>query len=334
MSTGRQPRFSPGSTVDGRYRIRRLMGRWQVGTAYAATPLRGTESVTLLVMDVRPAAVPQYLRWVRIEADQQRVVPAGLLTPTDGGHLSGDTVYMVLGGLRGVPLATRIRQDGSLDEVVAIRFFEALARMLGRAHAEGVCLGSVRPTNVFLDGDPEAPAPVVFDPGFARGLSRLLDYAPREAERFVAPDRHPEMPSAADDIFSLGALLYFALTARKPPPVDREGRRVVTPPSWKRHDSTLCSYIDPVVLKAMAPQARDRHDLCEELADELAALDEVFRLSPDARAVLGLQGVPAGAERRRHTHPHYLHDLLGLPEDRDDDIAPSGEIEIADPDEP
>ncbi len=318
MST--RPDFRPGQRVGGRYVIVRPVGRWQIGTAYAATEGRAETPRLILAMDLQRGALSQYLRWVRTEADQARVLPEGLWVPLGGGHIFGDRVYMALPELRGRSLTRLVSDEGSLDEEKATRIAEQICRLVGRAHAEGVCLGCLRPSNVFLmPGGPIRPA--VFDVGLARGLSRLLARPPRPSASYTPPDAKPEMPVATDDVFAMGGLLYYMLTARKPPASDANGLRVPAPPSWRRRSSELATYVDPIVMKAMAPLARDRFDYAEELADALQALVEVFRLSPDARAVLGLPGSPDTERPARHTHPHYLHDLLGIPAEPTTEIA-------------
>lgn len=309
-----RPDFRPGQRVGGRYIIQKPIGRWQIGTAYAGVEGRAETPRLVLAMDLQRGALSQYLRWVRTEAEQSRVLPDDLWVPVDGGHVFGDRVYMVLPEIKGASLARIVRRDGAMDEERATRIAEQLCRVVGRGHAEGVCLGSLRPSNVFVLDDGPLPRTAAFDVGLARGLSRLLARPPRPSAAFTAPDARAEMPAASDDIFAIGGLLYFMLTACKPPPPDAGGLRVPAPPSWRRRDSRLAAYLDPVVMQAMAPLARDRYDVAEELADALLSLVEVFRLSPDARAVLGLPRSPAGASRpARQTHPHYLHDLLGLP---------------------
>lgn len=314
-----------GQRVGGRYIVDRPIGRWQIGTVYGVREGRSETPRTLLVMELQRGALSQYLRWVRTEADQSRLLPDRLWLPIDGGHVFGDAAYMVLPALEGRSLTHLVQREGSLDEERAVRIIEQLCRLVGQAHAEGVGLGSMRPGSVFvLDDDGATPAPAVFDVGLARGLSRLLARPPRAASRYAPPDARPDMPTAADDIYAMGALLYYLLTARKPPRTDVEGRRVLTPPSWRRRDSEWTVLVDPIVLEAMAPTARERFDVAEAFADALRALVEVFRLSPDARAILGIPD-PLGAERpARQTHPHYLHDLLGLP------AEPTTELPIID----
>lgn len=318
MST--RPDFRPGQRVGGRYLISNPVGRWQIGTAYAATEGRAETPRLILAMDLQRGALSQYLRWVRTEAEQARGLPEGLWVPLDGGHIFGDRVYMVLPELRGRSLSRVVGDEGSLSEERATRVAEAICRLVARAHAEGAALGCLRPSNVFLEPG-AALRPAIFDVGLARGLSRLLARPPRASASYTPPDARPEMPVATDDVFAIGGLLYYMLTAKKPPASDANGLRVPTPPSWRRRSSELATYIDPVVMKAMAPLARDRYDYVEALADALQALVEVFRLSPDARAVLGLPGAPGSERPARHTHPHYLHDLLGIPAEPTTEIA-------------
>ena len=311
----------PGQRIGGRYAVERPIGRWQIGTAYAVREGRTETPRTLLVMDLHRGALSQYLRWVRTEAEQARLLPEGFWVPIEGGHVFGDRAFMVLPPLSGTSLAQMVATEGSLDEERAVRIIERLCRLVGKAHAEGIGLGCLRPGNVFVDlKSAGGPQPTVFDVGLARGLDRLLARPPRPQSRYTPPDARADMPVAADDIYALGALLYFLLTAQKPPTTDLEGHRLMTPPSWRRRDSALTAFVDPIVLEAMAPLARDRYDFAEALADALVAVVEVFRLSPDARAVLGIP-TGLGAERpARQTHPHYLHDLLGLPAEPTADI--------------
>ncbi len=300
--------------VGGRYRVRRVIGRWKVGTAYDVSASDREGVLTLLAMDLAPGQTARYLRWIQREAERNQALPADLLVPLHGGHIAGEAVYMVLGPFRGRSLTQVIKSDGVFSERRVAEIGHRAAHLLAAAHAQGVFLGSLRPTTLLLDplgDDPDRP--VIFDLGLARGLSELLIASPRGARAYYAPDRPRDArPTAADDQFALGALLYHLLTSETPPRIDAEGVKVITPPSWKRADAELAAYLDPVVLRAMAPRARDRYPGTAPLGDALAALAEVFGLSPAAREMLGLPSRDAGF-RREPTNPHLLHDYLGVP---------------------
>lgn len=320
MSTKRHHALVADTPVGGRYRVRKILGRWRIGTAYDATDGEGTRALTLLVVDLAQDRGEHYRRWIRRESERSRRLPDDLLTPLDGDLLDEETAYLVIGPFQGLSLLQVVRRDGPFSEARAARVGERLARLVARGHEAAVSLGGLRPTTVLLDGE-EATRPRVFDMGLERGLEELLAAPPQSAHAYRAPDWAPgRRPTPADDIFALGALLYYQLTGEKPPRIDPDEARLATPPSWKRADSELCAYLDPVVLKAMAPRARDRYRDARQLADALGALGEVFRLSPAAREMLGLSGVERrSAFRRVPTDPFLLHDLLGLPPEPDEE---------------
>jgi serine/threonine protein kinase len=173
------------------------------------------------------------------------------------------------------------------------------------AHDQGARLGGLRPTTVLLD-----PAgPRVLSLGLRRGLAELLRSPPRPARRYQPPEFDPRRrPRYGEDVYALGALMWFALTAEKPPRPAEAGR-VPTPPSWKRRRGDLSVLLDPVVLHAMATEPGGRPAHAGELASALAAVAEVAHLSPAARGLVGLPPDDAGFARVEAA-PNLLFELL------------------------
>ncbi len=314
-------RLVAGNTVDGRYRINRILGRWRIGTAFEVSDLQETATRTLLTLELVPGVGHKYLRWIRRESERARTLSTDLLLPLGGGVLEPTRAYVVFGRLRGKSLLQVVRAGGPFDERKAAQVGRRLASLVAEAHHSGLYLGGLRPTTVLLDPDEDDESrPLVFDLGLARGLADYIVKPPSPAAAYQAPDRVADgPPDGAGDVFATGALLYYMLTGQKPPAIEPGG--LATPPSWHRKDAPLAAYLDPVVLKAMAPRARDRHGNLDDLAAALRALGEVFGLSPAAREMLGLPTPdPTSAFRREATSPYLLHDFLGLPPDDDDEI--------------
>ena len=146
-----------------------------------------------------------------------------------------------------------------------------VARALGRLHRQGVIHRDVKPANLHQGDD---------------GVLRLLDLgvalSGREPQAlrllhagtpsYMNPeqwaDEDPAAPDAGSDLFALGVTLYQLLTGKLPYgevlPYQR-GRywREPVPPSRQRPEVPI--WLDHLVLKAVAREARQRFETAEEL---------------------------------------------------------------------
>jgi serine/threonine protein kinase len=112
----------------------------------------------------------------------------------------------------------------SLDVHQRLRLLEQIAQILVYAHNHNVVHRDVKPANVILDADQEyRPVLTDFDLAWISGRSTITSAAyvsmrygaPEQFEERLAPLRN--RPTV--DIFSFGALSYFALTDQEPPPL-------------------------------------------------------------------------------------------------------------------
>lgn len=156
----------------------------------------------------------------------------------------------------------------TVSEVVAGAL--EIARALGRLHRHGVIHRDIKPANLHLGDD---------------GRWRILDLGVALSGREPAAQRvlHAGTPSyvnpeqwkeggtadAGSDLFALGVSLYRWLTGRLPygeiePYQSARYRRDPVPPSRLRPDVPI--WLDHLVLKAVARDARQRFETAEELA--------------------------------------------------------------------
>jgi serine/threonine protein kinase len=141
---------------------------------------------------------------------------------------------------------------------VAIQIADAVAH----AHAAGFAHRGLSPETVVITSNGQAKIPTCelatrhgFDP--TREPARLRDYVSPEEERGETPDDR-------SDVYSVGAILYEMLTARKPPP-----RGAAAPSAW---NAGVSRALDRLTLKAVAPNPDFRHQRAAELASELRGL--------------------------------------------------------------
>ncbi|WP_406065455.1 serine/threonine-protein kinase [Micromonospora sp. NBC_00860] len=123
--------------------------------------------------------------------------------------------YIVMELAEGETLAAHLRA-GPLDWQIAVRVCAEVAAALAAAHAEGIVHRDVKPANVML-----TPAGVkVLDFGIAIAAG-APDPMPSGmvlgTPAYLAPEQLDEAPATpAADMYALGVLLYYSLTARLP----------------------------------------------------------------------------------------------------------------------
>ena len=138
-----------------------------------------------------------------------------------------------------------------------------IADAIADAHANGFVHGGLSPESVAMTQKGHAKIPAFelaahggFDSG-SPGQARLLDYlSPEEAGGQPADDR--------SDIYSVGAILYEMLTAKRPNP-----KGAAAPSAGNRH---VPPELDALVLRAVAPNPASRPQSAAGFASELRGI--------------------------------------------------------------
>ncbi|MER7282305.1 protein kinase [Dactylosporangium sp. NPDC000244] len=116
--------------------------------------------------------------------------------------------WIVTDAPSGRTLTEVVRHDGPMSEPRAGRIGLAIADALAAAHRAGVVHGRLSPDDVVLDAD---------DRISITGFGIDPDVTSRPAADYAAPERlGRERPGAAADLWSLGAVLHFAVTGVPP----------------------------------------------------------------------------------------------------------------------
>jgi serine/threonine-protein kinase len=157
---------------------------------------------------------------------------------------------------------------------VAIQLADAIAD----AHAAGFIHGGLSPESVVITAKGHAKIPPLefattggFDQ--TEGSARLRDYESPEEMRGETGDER-------SDIYSVGAILYEMLAARRPP-----HRGAAAPSAANKH---VPPEVDDLVLRAVAPNPASRHQSAASLAAELrsvAAIIDVRGGTPDEATI-------------------------------------------------
>jgi len=179
----------------------------------------------------------------------------------DAGEHEG-CVYLAFEFLKGQSLRAEMA-GRPLKVHRAVEAAIQIADAIADAHANGFVHGGLSPESVSMTQRGHAKIPAFelaahggFDSS-APGEVRLLDYlAPEEAGGQPADDR--------SDIYSVGAILYEMLTARRPNP-----KGAAAPSATNHH---VPPELDELVLRAVAPNPASRPQSAAAFASELRGI--------------------------------------------------------------
>lgn len=225
-STG-EPVLQAGSVFAGRYKIARLLGEGERKRTYLADDAVFPRRVALaLIKRTAALADPQGTRR-EAEALAQAGRNENVVTFHDSGSIEG-TEYLVFDYLPGGTLrehvAKRVERGKPLSADEVMRLGRRLARALSHVHGLGLIHRDLAPGNVWLDerqlahlGD--------FDSAVSRDAALDPTGLPPTTEAYAAPEQVAGGPfDERSDLYSLGAVLFEALTGERP---EREPRAAI-----------------------------------------------------------------------------------------------------------
>jgi len=292
----------------GRYAIRHLIARGAMGEVYAATDTDSGEDAAIKVLQSNMLGDEQLVaRFVREGEAVSQIVGKNVVAIHEVGTIGANGApYIAMELLRGHDLGWHLRQRGALplDEVVAL--VEQVAGALEAARKAGVVHRDLKPQNVFLaQQHGAAPLWKILDFGVSRlaGTSGTLTM-----DMIVGTPGYmsPEQAGGGrevthrSDVFSLGAVVYRALTGQ-PPFAGSDTPQILYQVVYKNPARpsqlvpNLPSDVEMVLAIAMAKDPGERFASALEMADALrsasrGALDPALRVHAQAL----LAGLPWG----------------------------------------
>ncbi|MGD0240814.1 MAG: protein kinase [Streptosporangiaceae bacterium] len=186
------------------------MGRVFLGESAAGRP------VAVKIIHAELAADPEFRARFSVEVAAARKV-SGLFTAlVVDADVEAPVPWLATAYVSGPSLSEAVRDRGPLSVASLLALAAGLAKSLTAIHAAGVVHGDLKPSNVLLALD----GPRVID----FGISQAAEAAPLARSGlvvgtpgFMSPEQAAGQPvGPLSDVFSLGAVLAFAATGRRP----------------------------------------------------------------------------------------------------------------------
>lgn len=304
-----------GTTLNETYSIVRVLGEGGMGRVYEARHTRlAAKRFAIKVLH------PEYTRQPEVVSRFQREAEAAssLRSPHvvgvyDVGKTPDGRPFMVAEYLDGKELADHLEEAGKLGVPAAVRIVRQICKALMLAHEKGVVHRDMKPENVFLTGDLAAPTATVLD----FGISKIGDGTATNLTKtgmimgtpsYMAPEQaRGERVDHRADVYAVGAILYTALTGKRPfdhndPMVTVTAVLTRDPAPPRSIEPSIPEALELAIQRAMAKEPAQRYQTMADFDADLAAWDpddlghsEARQTATPARTMLS-----ASVEQKAH----------------------------------
>ncbi len=260
----------------GEYELLGRLGGGGMGRVYLGRSPAGRR-VAVKVVNEALAGDPEFRERFRSELAAARRVHAFYTASVLRADPDAAVPWMATAYIQGPSLQQRVLETGPLPPAEVAELAAGVAEALTEIHQAGIVHRDLKPSNVMLSPD----GPRVIDFGVARAAEGRVITATGTftgSAVFMSPEQaQGEDVGPATDVFSLGALLFWAATGR---PAFGTGQLPAVMYRVVHHEPDLAPIADPslraLIAGCLAKQPADRPGAAQVLA-RAAQL-----LSPDA----------------------------------------------------
>src|SRR5215472_6636973 len=272
------------------------LGAGAMAITYRARDTVLNSIVALKVIDQRvaqnPGARSRFLREARAAA---QIRHPNVARVSHYGEQNSECFY-VMELVEGETLEAKVRREGPMALATALEIIERVARALVAAEACGVVHRDIKPSNIMLEYDSASGVPIVkvIDYGVAKVLTPDAQPGVEQTQTgfidtpaFASPEQFGDGQKidTRSDIYSLGATLWYLLSARVPfvgrTLEEIHARQEKTLPVEELRSLHVPGQVVSLLKSMLAPDPKDRPQSAREL---LAAVHRCSaRFNPEVR---------------------------------------------------
>ncbi len=210
----------------GAYQIQELLGEGGMGRVYLAEHALLCRQSAIKVLtkgDNDLSVISRFEREVQLAS---QLTHPNTIAIYDFGRSREGVFYYAMEYINGAHLGQLVEYSGPVEPGRCIHLLKQLCRALLEAHQAGVVHRDVKPQNIMVcnrGGEPDFVK--LFDYGLVKAFAPGVELNSSQTKvvvgtpRFMAPERlnSPWLADPRVDVYSVGALAYYLLTAQLPP---------------------------------------------------------------------------------------------------------------------
>jgi YVTN family beta-propeller protein len=277
-SGGGDPVGLTAGAVFAGHRIESEIGRGGMGVVYRARHVALDRERALKLITPSLSMDAEFRGRFQRESRLAASIEHPNVIPVHHAGEEGGQLYLSMRLVEGSDLREIVAREGPLSLGRAAKLVSGIAAGLDAAHEKGLVHRDAKPGNVLVEGEH------VFLTDF--GISRIAAGGGTLTSSgellgsvdYVAPEQiEGERGDHRVDVYALGCILYFTLTAEPPFPRDNDLAKLFAHSNAPRPrpsevDSALPSGIDEIVARAMTIDPAERFPSAGELAADLARI--------------------------------------------------------------
>lgn len=293
-----------GTTLSGRYLIKKMIGHGGFGSVYRATDekMMSRPVVVKILIDEKVSHEWSLKKFKQEMEAMARIDHPSIVGVLDSGETENGKPYIVMQYVDGVSLRALITVEG-MDFARAANLVRQIGKALNAAHDRGILHRDLKPENIMVqtldDGDEQVK---IIDFGIAKVKDSVVSVSTGGdgtvgTAAYMSPEQLTAGPlGPASDVYSFATIAYEMLTGRRPMNPDSayqllEMQRAGVRIKPRELRPNLPEPAETVILKGLSFEPRDRYERAREFGDLLASAllddDEITKLQTQTPAAMG-----------------------------------------------